>query len=109
MKFNNNNPVAYGMPEEDCGMFSGSPVFEIIATFKKDSKPSVIAKYPNENLLLSGYINGERIIRQKVSAVEVPYGKGKLILLGFPIQYRGQSHSTFKLLFNAVHYFSEKL
>jgi len=105
MKFNNNNPVSYGMPEEGCGMFSGSPVFEIIATFKKDSKPSVIAKYPNENLLLSGYINGEKIIRQKASAVEVPYGKGKLILLGFPIQYRGQSHSTFKLLFNAVYYF----
>jgi hypothetical protein len=104
IKFDTKNPIAYGMTEDGYGMFYESPVFEIIPTFKKDSKPVVIGSYPNETLLLSGYINGEKIIKQKASVIEVPYGKGKIILIGFPAQYRGQSYGTFKLLFNSLYY-----
>lgn len=104
IKFDIINPIAYGMKEDGCGMFFESPVFEIIPTFSKDSKPVVVGSYPDETLLLSGYINGEKIIKQKSSLVEVPYGKGKIILIGFPAQYRGQSHGTFKLLFNSLYY-----
>ena len=42
------------------------------------------------------------LIADKPAIVEVQYGKGKLILLGFRVQHRGQPHGTFALLFNAI-------
>ena len=36
--------------------------------------------------------------------VDIPFRDGKLILIGFPAQYRAQTHGTFKYLFNAIHY-----
>ena len=31
------------------------------------------------------------------------YGRGKVIAIGFPAQFRAQPHGTFKLFFNAIH------
>jgi hypothetical protein len=106
MEFDSKHPVAYGMPAEAPALFSGSPAFNIIASF--ENEPVVIAKYPKENLLLSGYLKGEKYLQDKISAIEVPFGKGKVILLGFGVQSRGQPHGTFKLLFNSL-YFSAVL
>jgi len=30
-------------------------------------------------------------------------GRGQVVLLGFRVQHRGQSHATFKFLFNALY------
>jgi hypothetical protein len=34
---------------------------------------------------------------------EVAYGQGRIVLLGFRVQHRGQPHGTFKFLFNAIY------
>jgi hypothetical protein len=60
--------------------------------------------YPEENPLMSGWIYGDRVIRQKAAILDIPYGKGKIILLGFPVQFRAQSYGTFRLLFNSIFY-----
>lgn len=52
---------------------------------------------------MSGYLKGEKVVAGRAGAVEVPMGKGKLILLGFGVQTRGQPHGTFKLLFNPLY------
>ncbi len=36
--------------------------------------------------------------------VDVTFGAGKIIMIGFPVQYRGQTHATFKFLFNSIYY-----
>jgi len=64
----------------------------------------VIGKYPNANLLQSGWIQGEENLFDKVAIAEVKMGRGKIILLGFRVQHRAQPHGTFKLLFNAIFY-----
>lgn len=104
MEFDSRHPVAYGMPQESAAFFTGSPAFSISSSFEGDKAPAIIAKYPKGSLLMSGYLMGEKYLHNKASAVEVPFGKGKVILLGFGVQSRAQPHGTFKLLFNSLYY-----
>jgi len=99
----NRHPVAYGMPEEASAYFVYSPAFDLSPSFATMS-PVVIGKYPNANLLQSGWIQGEENLFDKVAIAEVKMGRGKIILLGFRVQHRAQPHGTFKLLFNAIFY-----
>ena len=54
-------------------------------------------------VLLSGWILGEEHIRNRTAVCEVGLGKGRVVLLGFSVQNRGQPYGTFKLLFNAIY------
>ena len=103
MKFNPEHPVAYGMPEEAPGFFLNSPAFNDSSS-SPEAKPVVVAKYPEGSLLMSGYLRGGEYLNDKLAVVDVPLGKGKVILLGFGVQQRAQPHGTFKLLFNALYY-----
>lgn len=104
MEFDTGHPLAFGMTEEAGTVFEGSCAFNLLPSFSEDMEVRSVAKYPQENPLMSGWIFGDGLLKQKSSIVEVSYGKGKLILLGFPVQYRAQPYGTFKLLFNAVFY-----
>jgi len=104
MEFDVSHPLAYGMPEEAATIFAESCAFDIMPSFGKEKEPKSVAKYPEESPLMSGWIYGDRIIRQKSTILDVPYGKGKIILLGFPVQFRAQPYGTFRLLFNSIFY-----
>jgi hypothetical protein len=107
MQFDTKHPVAFGMPEEAPAMFTSSPAFRVTPSFDgKASGRSVetIAKYPEGTLLMSGFIKGEQHLQKTASAVDVPMGKGRVVMLGFAVEQRGQSHGTFKLLFNSIYY-----
>lgn len=97
------HPIGWGMPETAAAFFSQSPAFKTATPFGEVDR-KIIARYPEEPLLLSGWINGEKLLHKKAAIVELTLGKGKIILLGFRIQHRAQPHATFKLLFNAIHY-----
>ena len=106
------HPVGYGSPEWVSGYFARSQAFELIEASKKDDKnprspearypTRVVARYSDTVLLESGWIRGQELITDKPAIVEVEYGDGKIILLGFAIQNRAQPHGTFRLLFNAI-------
>ena len=100
MLFNTKHPVAYGMPEEAPAMFLDSPAFRIDSSFGGET----VAKYPGANVLMSGYLNGEKYLYGAASVADVTVGKGHAVLLGFGVQQRGQPHGTFKLLFNSIYY-----
>ncbi len=104
MDFDNTHPVAYGMPKQAPAVFSGSFAFQIMPSFISKKEPVSVARYAANNLLMSGWMYGGKAIRQKSSILDVPLGKGRIILLGFPIQFRGQPYATFKLLFNSIFY-----
>jgi hypothetical protein len=74
-----------------------------------DTKPgfrgTVLASYiANRNPLRSGYLIGPEKIEGKAAALDVVMGQGHVILIGFRTQWRGQSHGTYKFLFNAMYY-----
>ena len=108
MEFNAKHPVAFGMPEEAPAVFARRLAFDILPSFEKEKAPVVISKYPKGSLLMSGYLRGEKYLQNKASAIEVPLGKGRVILLGFGVQSRAQPHGTFKLLFNSLYYGSAR-
>src|SRR5260370_30160580 len=92
-----------GLPSEPIIVFERGPAFETKAAFKG----KVLAKYPKDRSpLMSGYILHPERIQDKAAAVDVAYGKGRVILLGFKPQCRGQSHGAYKFLFNALYYTS---
>ena len=96
----NTEPIAYGMPKKAAALFAKSPAFR---PFYWTKRTAVLAYYPDDNPLLSGWILGDEKIRGLAAALEIPMGKGRVVLLGFRAQNRGQTHGTFKLLLNAIH------
>jgi hypothetical protein len=65
--------------------------------------PTVIARYPREPLLLSGWALGDSRIQGEGSVVSVPLGKGRVVLFGFGVINRWQTPAVLPLLFNALY------
>ena len=100
MKFDNSNPLAYGMPTEGLALFmAGSQVYEI-TSIDRSQDVEVLATYVERDILQSGWLLGEQVIAKKAAAVTVKHGEGKVVLFGFRPQHRDQTHGTFKLVFN---------
>jgi hypothetical protein len=100
-KFDNTNPLAYGMPSEGLVLFWSSPTFTIIPSHNNDWYETIV-RYADRDLLQSGWLIGEEHIAKKAGMVAAKHGEGRVILIGFRTQNRTQTHGTFKLLFNAL-------
>jgi len=89
------SPVTLGVPD------SLDIYFENSAAFTVSAPARALATYPQQPLR-SGYARFQERLVGKAALVEAPVGSGRVILFGFRPQFRGQTHGTFKLLFNAV-------
>ena len=104
------NPLAYGMPERDMVFFSRGRAFEVEG--EAEAAEGVediftiepVATYPDESLLLSGWMIGDERIRGKAAALDVSYGEGKIFIFGFNFHNRAQARSTLRMFFNALLY-----
>jgi len=95
------NGLTAGMTADTTVMFERGPAFDTKTGFKG----TVLARYPRERSpLRSGYLAGPDRLEGKVAAAAVDYGKGRVILLGFKPQWRGQSHAAYKFFFNAFYF-----
>ena len=96
-----NHPITYGMEDEIGVFFRGKPVF-VTSLPRFDMDRRVIAKFTEEDILLSGYAEKEEILRDRSALVWLKKGKGQLVLFGFNPQFRGSTNVSFKLLFNSL-------
>lgn len=96
-----NHPYGYGMPDHALALHWNSPAFQVTDTFHAENY-DIVASYQGEDLLQSGRLVGEEKIAGKAAVIAVRHGQGQVVLLGFPPQHRGQTHGTFKLLFNSI-------
>ncbi len=53
---------------------------------------------------MSGWLMGPAFIQGKTAITEAPFGLGRVIMIGFRPQHRGQPHGTYKLIFNSIFY-----
>ncbi len=101
VRIDTEHPIGYGLDTETAIFFKSGPVFDA-----RPGSANPVATYPEFNPLMSGWLEGEKRIRQKTALLETTLGNGRVILFGFKPQHRGQSFGTFKLLFNAIYYSS---
>ena len=97
------HPVGYGMPPQTAAFFARSPAFGVPDTSAGDDAIAVVARYPQTDLLRSGWLLGEDVLADRAAVVQAKVGRGRVVLVGFRAQHRGQPHGTFKLLFNALY------
>ena len=102
--FDTSHPLAYGMPEEALILNWSSPVFSITPSAFNDRIAAPVT-YPEDGpLLRSGWLEGGERLRGKAAALDVAYGAGRILMIGFRSQLRAQTHGTFKVFFNALYY-----
>jgi hypothetical protein len=104
LSVDNVTPIGYGMPEETPAMFSDSLAMSTWVPQSGDWDRKVVASYPKDNILLSGWLLGEEVISRKAAVVDAKYKKGHIVLIGICCQHRAQSHGTYKFLLNALLY-----
>jgi hypothetical protein len=77
-------------------LYDSSPVFRV--------KPGAdaFATFASETPLRSGWALGQEKLKGTCAFVDVSVGKGKVVLYGPEVNFRGQTHASFKLIFNAL-------
>src|ERR1700748_2119544 len=95
-------PIAYGMDPRSLGCYNNSPFFSLLEGFSSQ-KLSVVARYPNTDVVASGWLKGEELIAGRAAVVSVDMNPGRVILFGLRPQHRAQTHATFPMLFNALY------
>lgn len=94
----------FSLPDEAAAMFGGDIAFGTRLPPTRDWEIKVVASYPETDVVLRGGIYGEDFISRKAAVIDAKYMKGHIILIGFLSQHRGQTHGTYKFLFNALLY-----
>jgi hypothetical protein len=93
-----------GMPDEAFAFFDRSLAFDVETGSQASDAPApvVAVRYASHHVLESGWLHGAEKIEGKAAVVDCAVGTGRVVLIGFPAQHRGQTQGTFRLLFNAL-------
>lgn len=95
------HPLTYGMPAKSGAFYRGNPVFETsVPSFDMDRR--VIASFPEKDILLSGFMEKEDLLKEQPCMIWVKKGKGQLVLFAFNPQFRASTAADYKLLFNSL-------
>ena len=102
VKVDNTIPIAYGVSADLDVLYSNDPVFRLLPDAKQKGV-NPVAWFPNAEPLRSGWALGQNYLNGGNAAIEASVGKGKVFLFGPDITFRGQSHGSFKFLFNGIY------
>jgi hypothetical protein len=95
------HPLSFGMQAEAGILTTADQVFQTsLPSFDMDRR--VIASYPEDHVLLSGYCKKEELLGNYSAMVWLKKGKGNLVVYGFSPQFRGSVPGIYKLLFNGL-------
>jgi hypothetical protein len=94
------SPWAFGMSDVAAADFASSRAFET-----DDPAVVSVARYAASpgDVLMSGWLLGADRLAGRHAVLDVPFGKGHVLLFAFRPQFRAQPHGTFKLVFNALY------
>ena len=96
------HPLGYGVAPSTYGFYINSPFFTLVEGFASQ-RTSVVARYPNTNVIASGWLRGEEVMAGRAAVVSIDLNPGRVVLFGLRPQHRAQTHATFPMLFNALY------
>jgi hypothetical protein len=108
VRVDNTTPLGFGFKPQVDVYFDNSPVFRIAGASARPrgagSAPRAVAWFDRPDPLRSGWALGERYLNGAIAVVDAPLGRGRVLLFGPEVNFRAQSHGTFKFLFNGIYY-----
>jgi len=96
------HPLGFGMPRKALALFLNKPVLEVVPSHTNE-KFRVVARFPEREILQSGWLIGEEMLSRKPAILEAEVGKGKAIAYAIRPVFRAQTHGTYKTFFNALY------
>jgi Zinc carboxypeptidase len=90
------SPLVHGLGEKASVWFESSPAFDVTVG-------NSVLRYGADEPLLSGWLLGGPHLKGRAALVEVPVGRGRVVLFGFRPQYRAQSWVTYIPFLNALY------
>ena len=94
------HPLAWGLSPTVPAMVNGKTAFRRLPEAAEFSAP---LRYASEQIMVSGWLRGESHLAGLDAMVDVPVGTGHVTLINLRPQFRGQTHVTFNVLFNALY------
>jgi hypothetical protein len=102
LEVDTSNALGSGVAASTYGFYINSPFFTLVDGFSSQ-KSTIVARYPNTNVLASGWLKGEELMAGHAAVVSIDMNPGRVVLFGLRPQHRAQTHATFPLLFNALY------
>ena len=81
------HPLCFGMQRELAVWFESGPVFRVRRS--NASRIGRVLRYPAGSVLASGWLLGQGYMANRSAVVDVPVGRGRVVLFGIRPQYRG--------------------
>jgi hypothetical protein len=96
------SPLTAGMDESAAVFFNSTPTFETSPPQAADESRSTPLVFGDRDLLLSGWLEGERELVRKSLLFDFSKGKGRIILIGPDVIHRTHTEATYKIMFNSL-------
>jgi hypothetical protein len=100
------HPIFYGYDKTTIPIrYANGPILQVP---ERDREKQVLMRYAdNDDLAMSGHMRGSGDVKAKPAIVEVPVGKGKVLLFATNPCYRWQNWGEFKMMFNTIMHFND--
>ena len=97
------HPIFYGYDKKRLPVrYAGGPVFAMPETQRNKW---TLMKFTGTDL--SGLLKGGTEIKDKAAILDVPVGKGRVVMFSTNPCYRWQNHGEFSMLFNSILHFND--
>lgn len=94
--------IAWGMRPRTDVFFNNDPAFRISGGAATGVRS--VARFDSPHPLRSGWAWGENVLDGASQVVAAALGKGRVVLYGPQVHFRGQTHGAFPFLFNGIYY-----
>jgi hypothetical protein len=97
-----NSELTAGMEKTAAVFFRDTPTFETSLPKTANESRFTPLVFPDRDLLISGWLDGENELVRKSLLVDYRKDKGRIILIGPDIIHRTHSEGTYKIMFNSL-------
>jgi Zinc carboxypeptidase len=100
------HPIFYGYTQKTIPVrYANGPLLTVP---ERDREQQVLMRFPGaDKSVLSGLMRGVAETRNRPAIVDVPTGKGRVILFATNPCYRWQNHGEFAMLFNTIMHYND--